>query len=150
MSMLSRIDDWLIEGPYQSVVDLSQRKPEWWARQSLIANLMMAFIRVAVFSVELAWRDYLILTICAACSAGIWITTLSPAWFAGMGQARFFRLFLVGMAVTRLVALIGGDPVRSMAGLLNDLALMSVYYFAACKPPRPRAPRFKLAPGGAA
>lgn len=150
MNVFHRIDSWLIEGPYQAVVDLSQRKPVWWARQSLVANLVMVCIRAAAFSTEQSWKGYLIPAICAACSAVIWITTHSPVAFAATGQQRFFRLFLVVMTVPLLLGLVVGDPARTLAGLLIHIAFMSFYYFAACKPPRPRVPRGRLAPGSAA
>lgn len=47
MNLFARIDAWLIAGPFQTVVDISQRKPEWWAQQSLIATLVLECIRRA-------------------------------------------------------------------------------------------------------
>lgn len=150
MNMLSRIDDWLIEGPYQAVVDLSQRQPAWWARQCVIGHLVMTCIRIAINPADQPWLNYAILGACLVVSPMQWLVTLLPSWFAGMGASRLTRLLLLGLALLRLLGLFGPNPAICILALLGDVVLMSFCYFAACKPPRPRVPRTRLAPGGAA
>lgn len=150
MSMLSRIDDWLIEGPYQAAVDFSQRKPEWWAQQCVIGNFVMTCILIAVGPSDQPWLNYAVVGACLVLSPIQWIGTLIPAWFACFGAARLTRLLLLGLSLPNLLGLLGTNPAIHILALLGDVALVSYCYFAACKPPRPRAPRFNLAPGGAA
>lgn len=150
MSVFHRIDSWLIEGPYQAVVDFSQRQPAWWGRQCAIGYLVMTCVHIAVRHGDQAWLDYVILAAALLAAPMQWLVTLLPAWFASMGESRFLRLSILAIALPDLLGLFGQNPAAWASDLLCHVAAVSYCYFAACKPPRPRVPRTRLAPGGAA
>lgn len=149
MNLFARIDAWLIAGPFQTVVDISQRKPEWWAQQSLIATLVLECIRQVVFIKPSDWIAYALLFLGALCLAGMWLFTLSPALLAYAGSDRRLRAMLVVLSLFRIPVLFTA-PERAVIGLVCDACYLSFFYFAACKPPRPRVPRSKLASAGGA
>ena len=147
MNLFARFDAWLIAGPYQAIVDLSQRKPAWWAQQSLIATLVMEGIRQVVFIKPAGWFAYTMLFLVVLCLAGMWVFTLSPALLAQAGSDRRLPAFLVVLSLFRIPVLFTA-PERAVIGLVCDVCYLSFFYFAACKPPRPRLPRSKLAGAG--
>lgn len=147
MNLLARIDAWLIAGPFQTLVDISQRKPEWWAQQSLIATLVLECIRHVVFIKPTGWFAYLLLFVGLLCLGVLWLFTLSPALLAKAGNERGVRAMLVVLSLFRIPVLFTA-PERAVIGLVCDACFLSFYYFAACKPPRPRVPRSKLAGAG--
>lgn len=150
MSMLSRIDDWLIEGPYQAVVDFSQRQPAWWGRQCSIGYAVMSVLCFLVSPDEVPWIRYSFLIAGGLMFARIWEVTSAQPIFAGMGRIRLLRLLLWLGLLLMLHGVSTRWRAQALALSVGQVCVLSVYYFAACKPPRPRAPRFNLAPGGAA
>ncbi len=146
-NLLTRLDTWLIDNPYQGLVDISQRKPTWWAQQCVLGSLVMFVIQFVLFPQPGVWKPYAFLGVNTITLSVLWLATLSPALFAWIGAARPVRCFILVLLLTNLYI---DEPTRDVLVLFGNFGVTSVYYFAACKPPRPRVPRTKLAGAGGA
>lgn len=151
--MIRAIDSRLIAA-HQWLVDLTQRAPAWLARQCCLLGFVAVAIRYAIMGHAL-WAA----AVTMIAFAGIAAITLSPGWFHSMGRDLWLRsIFLAVLAIDvalLLLALLLPVPHETVArftlGCLPDLCLVAFHYFAACQPPRPRAPRprGRLVHGGA-
>lgn len=152
--MIRRIDWWLLDRVFQPVVDLLQRQPAWIARQCVLFGLVANCVRHFAFDSRPLWVVALVLFSFAILAA----FTLHSLLFASLGGNRFARwfylvLFVADLAWIAFALLIGPT---SLIGLvfkyINGFTFFAFFYFAACRPPRPRLPRHsaKLAHGGAA
>lgn len=129
--MIEKIDQWLIDHT-QNVVDLTGLKPAWWIRWSGIVMVLAAIIR-------LAFHDMSVLGVIATTLMGscIVLGSASDAYIAAMGSFPFVRYYLVvATVVTWCLSTLMKQ--FSVGMLVTDMAWLCAYYFAACKPPRPR------------
>jgi hypothetical protein len=129
--ILDAIDQWIIDR-FQWVVDLTQRTPQWWVGVMSVLYCLSGPFRAAFG--DLGW-----FTGGAIFLIGVvlyWIHT-SPGWVAHLASAYFFRISLTFMM---LGFWIGGVLAKnfSVPSFITDVALISIYYFACCKPPKPR------------
>ena len=151
MSIISKIDKWLIEVLYQGIVDLSQRKPAWWARQCVIGSLVLEALRAVLFQPYATSETYWFWTaLFVMCLFVLWLITASPAIFAVMGAQAWVRAPLVAILLIRAVVMVFAPTPSGAFNMMMDVVFGSVYFFAACHPPRPRIPRSKLASAGGA
>lgn len=145
MKLFRRIDAFLIARVFQPVVDLSQRQPIWWAQQSAI---LMAVL-VVMSGVLNGWGWAITLTTFVAVPASL-LVSRSPVLVAWIGAWQIWRIMSTWMTAVSLALLLAvwwavsslGEPFPlSVLDKLPGLAQLSMMFFAACKPPPPRAPR---------
>lgn len=150
--MLQKLDKLLIDRVFQAVVDLSHRQPIWLTRQAGLATIALTVVGGALFG----WHWSVVLTLLIF-PLLVWSVTSSPAATASFGGDYLFRvsvlvLNLAQFAVIGLAALIKGFGSRDAYVCAVDIAFLAFCYFAACRPPKPRAPKTtgRLADTGAA
>lgn len=148
MSLIERVDLWLLERPYQWLVDASQRKPAWWVEQCAYAFLVFGAADVMMVSKGAAWWRYLMVFLIFIGALSIWLEAKIPSMMARSATAMRWRRFLL-VLVSINTPLIVLREALWLPGFAFGLALISSYYFAACKPPRPPERKTKLAPGAA-
>lgn len=143
--MVRRVDRWLIDKPFQTAVDLAQRQPAWMVRQCVLAGAVVAFVRHLTEPGHALW----VTALGALCALMLFAFTFRAEWVAALGgllPARVLSLMFLAMSTGQVV--LSGE--RYIAVMLGDLLSMGLFYFAACRPPRPREPRRKLARAGGA
>lgn len=160
-----RFDSWLIARVFQPVVDLTGHPPEWLARQSAILAGLAALVRFGMFG----GRDAVDWFGIACCLLGVAFMvglTCSSLFQAAIGSLWWLRAINVAVCVLDLILLatvllwpdlrsavlrnnLSTEP-RMLLSALGDLSMTAVLYFAACSPPRPRAPRRRLVTAGGA
>jgi hypothetical protein len=151
MNTLQRIDARLVASAYQAVVDWSQRKAEWWVEHAAIAfsvsMLAEAGVRgwftqpghLCLVVVMAVWAAVVLLS--ARIAPEALQLLLSPEW---VRRACFATTVLSDV----LKAVTSPEPLLVLT-VANDIAFLSVWYFAACEPPRPRKrTEPKLVPAG--
>jgi hypothetical protein len=155
MNLFRRIDAFLIARLFQPIVNVSQRQPIWWAQQSAI---LMAVLLVMCGVLE-GWAWPLVLAVCITVPAAL-LVSRSPVLLAWLGSWQFWRVMSTWMTVVSFALLLLvwwavstlGEPFPlPVLDNLSGLAQLSLMFFAACKPPPPRAPRTapRLSLGGA-
>ena len=137
--MIRRLDAFLIAQTFQPLVDLTQRQPAWCARQCALLGAVCAVLRPHFTDASL---------LSAAVVLVLSAISLIPGAAAAVGSVTWIRiLFLLAVvfdfALLLLIALavLSADTIRFAFSMALDLAWGGYYYFAACRPPRPRAPR---------
>jgi len=143
--MIRRIDTWLLARVYQPVVDATQKQPAWLARQCVLAWGLANIIGAFIFE-RPAW----ILVLALAAAAVLTAATYAPPLLAGSTNLWFRALLLVFTALDVVMWATDTTPARWALSTVLDTAFTSFYYFAACRPPKPRVPRARLAYGGMA
>lgn len=140
--------DQKIINAHQWVVDESERQPAWWAEQTA-----WAFIAADITAAALSWentRDIVVVVLCLIVGTAMIVTARNAALLASLSERmmphRMTFLALLGYQVYQIVNEL---TVTRAAHLLASVLLLSSYYFAACKPPRPRKRRQVFAQGGA-
>lgn len=145
MKLFRRIDAFLIAQVFQPVVNLSQRQPIWWAQQSAI---LMAVLLVMCGVLD-GWSWSIVLSVCIAVPASL-LVSRSPVLVAWIGAWQFWRIMSTWMTAVSAAMLLAvwwvvsslGEPFPlPVLDNLAGLAQLSMMFFAACKPPPPRAPR---------
>jgi hypothetical protein len=134
--MIERIDQWLIDKVFQRIVDWSQREGGWWIRE-------LAFF-CAIYSVIRIVAQVLGYTPDARSIVGISIDFLCALMFcwwardkvrvANLGTATSWRRFFIVFSFISLPL----DLWRYPFNLPCDIAFIGFYFFAACRPPKPR------------
>lgn len=141
MLQLSRLDAWLTAQVFQKVVDLSQLRPAWWGRQAAAVLLIMGIVRAVN-------TGYPILTVIYVLAMGVWLlATFIEPLYASLAEStwvRYFALFDAAITVSALLLpLLGEQPDLLARWVVGSVCLTSYFYFATCRPPRPKHPRKK-------
>ncbi len=159
---ITRIDRWLIESVFQPIVDMTGKQPASLARNSLLLSAIILIIRYfLVYHPDGSSFAWLVAGL-AACGGMVFCSYL-PYFHEAFAQMLWLRLFELSLLSLNIgcsfIVLIsplfikdiptelsskafGFETVISM--LFSTLSICFVY-FAACKPPRPRAPRWNPA-----
>jgi hypothetical protein len=138
MAGLERIDQWLIEVPYQGMVDWSGKTREWWAENAALAMVVSAWVEAGIRGSVNQPFDLFIAVVMSIFAALVIAAARTKNGLSRLLCLPVVRhMVLVLTAIGTLVAMLHPD---SMAFLThaNTLAYVSIFYFAACRPPRPR------------
>lgn len=123
------IDQYVIH-LHQQAVDNLQRRPVVLAKAATVLYAAAAAIRV------METEDGVLLGLSLLCAATMAATNRSESWFASVGSVYWIRVFMLAMLAADTVFNLFKDDIN-FAGYLMTLSLVSYYYFAACKPPKP-------------
>lgn len=137
--MLRRVDTWLVDRVFQSIVDLLQCKPARCAQPCAAAIAGLAVGQLLAGSQSPFGAT-------ASVMAGLtmWVVAGSPAWFTAMNS---YSVRLFYLLTTVLSATIWFDS-RTLLDQAASTAAVAYFYFAACRPPRPRVPKGRFVPEG--
>lgn len=145
--MIERLDQWIIDRLFQPLVDESGKKPSWWGRQFVMVYLVVVSVRDLIFGVGY-W------TVLCFIAAIAWIGVLAMGYDSLLRVNRWWRLiflapFLVRcFAIGAVLAADGTVPPNAWLNALGDSCWVSAVYVLACRPPRPRVPKPRLATQG--
>ncbi len=147
--MLRELDRWLLV-QHQHIVDRAQRSPAWLAEQ---CALMMAVLTLVGAVLELDWGavGLVLVGLSLGCIAVLYLVAREPTALAAMGAASRVRWWLLVLLLVRLTWLVlllasGLEVQRYMLfSVASGVGLVAYVYFAACRPPRPRLPRPRIA-----
>lgn len=147
MKHIYSLDRWLIAKPYQGLIDLTGRKREWWVEQCAFL-ILVSGVADALLNATDGWKQATMAGLAMLLAFLVWLDSRVPLFLEMVAAAVRTRiLVLFGVALTT-----PGCFVRDawLPPLLFGVGLVSAYYFAACGPPKPREPRTKMQPEGAA
>jgi len=141
LQLLSRFDAWLTAQVFQRLVDLSQLRPAWWGRQAAAVLLIVGIVRAVN-------TGYSILAVIYVLAMGVWLlATFIEPLYASLAEStwmRYFALFDAAITISALLLpLLGEQPDRLARWVVGSAGFTSYFYFATCRPPRPRLPRRK-------
>jgi hypothetical protein len=147
--MLRELDRWLL-AQHQHIVDWGQRSPAWLAEQ---CALMMAVLTLVGAALEQDWGavGLVLVGLSLGCIALLFLVAREPATLAAMGAVSRLRWWLLALLLVRLMWLVlllalGLEIRRYMLfSVASGVGLVAYVYFAACRPPRPRLPRPRIA-----
>lgn len=145
-ALLQRLDQWLIDTPYQGLINWSQRQPAWWVEQCAAAIAVCA-ITEAALKPELGAWEYFGLLLSLVLATGFFFYSRLPAVLVHAAKNDRFRRLILALTILGWAAMAISPKLKaglSALSLASDVLPLSVWYFAACKPPKPREPRKKL------
>lgn len=137
--------DRLVWALHQKLVDVSQRKPKWWAETCSEILVIAAPYRSWTNGYE-SWGLYVALFFDLLLITSFWFLTHSPVGWDVMRKAeqtedntRFRRAFLVYFILLALFFF-------RWPAFISLLVMISPSYFALCDDPKPREPRTRAVP----
>lgn len=140
--MIARIDAAITARVYQPIVDLSQRSIGKWGAGCALVMAAQVAARVDHYT---GW--FMIFT---AVAAGIYLLSSIVSWhsdafFATFYSAWFIRLVAYAelLRLVFMVILALFTDVAMWRDMIGAVTFFSLYFFAICRPPRPRVPRRK-------
>lgn len=137
--MLRRVDTWLVDRVFQSIVDLLQCKPSRCAQPCAAAIAGLAVGQLLAGS-----QSPFGATLSVLAGLIMWRAACRPVWFTAMNSygIRLFYLLTTVLFVTVWSASC------SLIEQADCVAFTAYFYFAACRPPRPRVPKGRFVPEG--
>lgn len=142
--MISSIDRWIIDKPYQGLVNLLQRHPAWFVEQCAYVYFTTAVLQQMLRPEALTTGNYIQMFVDLLLTALFIASSRIPVVLASVGEDKTIRILILLLTVVFAPSRFNLEPGLAAINLLNDLIFLSVYYFAACKPPPPPEPRTKL------
>lgn len=141
--MIKQADAWLIARIYQPIVDLVQRKPQWWVEQCAFAIVVTTILQ-RIFGhtsyVHVGFDVFFALVFVLTAR-----TDYLFAELATMDIVRRWCMVTTGVCIPFILIPLPNTPYAlNLLDLANLLPFASVYYFAACRPPKPREPKRRL------
>ena len=140
--MISKIDSWLIDNVYQPIVDASQLKPMWLARQCAAVNAVVGLCRWGLLP-DSGYLELAILIPCYCIAYAITLhETLTKSVFNGIWRK-------MGLAIAPLSVVIAYqvDTTPMELAVLSSATYLSYLYFIACRPPAPPKRKTQLQKG---
>ncbi|WIY40460.1 hypothetical protein QRO08_09675 [Paracidovorax citrulli] len=146
---MREFDRWLL-AQHQHVVDWVQRSPGWLSEQ---CALMMAVLTLVGAALEQDWGavGLALVGLSLGCIVVLFLVAREPVVLAAMGARSGLRWGLLALLLVRLTLLVlllaSGLEVRRymLFSVVSGVGLVAYVYFAACRPPRPRLPRQRIA-----
>lgn len=128
---------------FQWLVDLVGRPTSWWAENCAYVLLVGGVLREVLRPVP-GWFWWGVIGSLVFATL-IWGAARAPAVLQWIGRDRFWRFVAVATTIFATLVTLGKGPVDFWLCLLANIGYASFYYFAACRPPKPRPPRRVLA-----
>lgn len=142
MRWYDRFDAWMVGRVFQPEVDFSQKRIGWWGA---VVSLVIAVRLAATAELYTAWT-LLIAGLYLAFSIASWC---SDAFYAYFCSGWFIRVIMYTDLATALLILalsfLSGN--MQWLWLIGRVLFIALYFFAQCKPPRPKQPSRKLVLG---
>lgn len=136
------IDTKLIKA-HQWVVDVTEKKPGWWAENSIMAATAFDLVR-NVLTWDSGW-DAVILLLCLVCCTGLVYAARNEVLLKAAGDSKWIRGFFVGVVAFQVFTLFVNNHIAiDILDVLSATLMLSYYCFAACQGPRPRKRKEKL------
>jgi hypothetical protein len=137
--MLERIDQWLIDCVFQRIVDWSQRDGAWWIRETAFFSIIYTIIRIAASALGYITdaKTATGLAIDFACAIVFWWWSRDKVRVANLGAAQYMRKFFIVFSCLAIPL----DFLRYPFNIPMDIIFIAFYFFAACRPPKPREKR---------
>lgn len=141
---LDKLDAALVAVPYQWLVNLSQRKKEWWVEQCAFAMFLTGVWAMALADTMPGWfRVAAGIAFSLGAAMFFLISRVPPLMENLAADAQRRALDLVFSAFVTALLLIKFDSACVLL-ILHNVAWVSAHYFAACEPPAPPMRRSRL------
>lgn len=137
MEAFRRFDAWLIEKPYQGIVDFTKKKPAWWVEQCGFAMFVFGGARF-LFEPEHSAGDYVTLVMNLIIAGMFFFFSRMPSMIKHLMGDQMLRVFLLVLFPFGITAAFSLPLFAGIAKVVVELAFVSAYYFAVCDTPRPR------------
>lgn len=139
--MINSIDAKVVQ-VYQQIVDLTEKRPQWLARQVAIFYMIPEAMTHVIFR-ESIWDAVWLLFILTIAGLLVYATYDEYA-FRVFGESRWARVALLSLTVGQSVVFIVTPSGRGFLTLVGGIGMLSYYGFAGCEGPRPRTRKEKL------
>lgn len=145
--MLDKIDNFILK-MYQSLIDMSQKHPNWWIEQSGYATMIFGAINVFLRPSPDGWV-YFGMLLDMLCGAVFLIVARNSQLILQAGKEHFMRslifMLTIGILIGYAYRVYDNFQLYLIPCTIRDVIYMSFWYFAACKPPAPPKKKEKLA-----
>lgn len=141
--MISKIDSWLIDNVYQPIVDTSQLKPMWLARQCAAVAAIAGLARWG-FKAEIIYWQVALITICYC---GIYVLTFSEVHAKACFNSFWRKLGALSTSIGLTYDYFVPKEVPYILTAAGGLSYICYLYFIACRPPAPPKRKTQLQKG---
>lgn len=142
---------------YQRFVDKVQKKPHWLAEQCGWGQTVCAILRPFLVATPITGMEWFTLGMGLLCGAVLILVARVPAILAGSTGPgwRLLWVWMLSVSIMGLFLRTSAERPELAVRIVSDIFITSFYYFAACRPPKPRkktekAKRSLLVPNGTA
>jgi len=129
------LDDKLIAA-HQWVVDVSEKKPGWWAEQTA-----WVYTVATIVARVLVWKggwDAVMLFVGLIVGSGMVMGSRNEAVLKSLSQTSWIRMFFASFTIFSGTIWLLDFKSQSFLYFVSSCMMLSYYCFAACQPPRPR------------
>lgn len=127
---------------YQWIVDTTEKKPQWLAKQVAMVYLIPeAMARIVGW--ESGW-DAVWLLVTMVVAGSMVYATYDESLFKVFGDSPWARPVLLCVIISQLATFAMVSSGRSFLFIIGGIGMLSYYGFAACEGPRPKKRKEKL------
>jgi hypothetical protein len=134
--MLNRIDEFLVNKVYQSIIDWSQKDSAWWVREMAFFGILYTIMRIVchVLGFDFDTKSIVGMVIDILCCVMFYMWSFDRILMASIGSANWIRkIFMIAIPIFAMI-----DLKSVPFNIPMDVIILSSYFFAACRPPTPR------------
>lgn len=129
------LDEKIIQA-YQWIVDTTEKKPQWLAKQVAMLYLIPeAMARIVNW--QSGWDAVWLLVTMMVAGSMIYATHVEPL-FRSFGNSFWARPVLLGLIVGQIIVCTMAPTGRSFLFIIGGIGMLSYYGFAGCEAPRPK------------